>query len=71
MANTVFQVGAKVTLVKPLGPGKPGDEGLVDSVNTDGTVNVTIHYRNPSCVPFVFALPPATPDHFRPDGHCP
>jgi hypothetical protein len=70
MNGTVFQVGARVTLVKPLGPCVPGDEGNVEYVDAQGNVVVEITHKNPGCLPFVFLLPPATPDHFSPGGVC-
>jgi hypothetical protein len=70
MIETVFHIGDHVTLTRPLGPCGPGDEGVVANVDSHGNVAVDITHRNPGCVPFVFPLPPATPDHFSLGGIC-
>ncbi len=70
MDHTMFQIGAKVTLARPLGPCVPGDEGRVDAVDAQGNVTVTIQFRNPGCTPFVFVLPPSPPDYFNLGGGC-
>ncbi len=70
MSDTEFQKGERVTLTKPLGPCVPGDEGNVVNVDSHGNVIVKIIHKNPGCQPFVFLLPPATPDYFRRGGVC-
>ena len=70
MNNTALHVDDHVTLTQALGPCDQGDEGKVVAVHSDGNVTVKITHKNPGCQPFVFLLPPATPDHFSPGGVC-
>lgn len=62
--------GDRVTLVRPAGGCRPGDEGVVRHVDSQGNLTVEITHRNPDCTPYTELLPPLPPDYFRGGGHC-
>jgi hypothetical protein len=62
--------GDKVILQQELGPCKPGAEGIVKNIDTQGNVVVEITHDH-KCNPFIFLLPPVNPDYYQLGSKCP
>lgn len=61
--------GDEVILQNDLGPCKPGAEGIVEHIDDQGNVVVKITHDH-ECNPFIFILPPVSPDNYRPGSRC-